>query len=172
MARFIAWAQEAGAVLGRRRTLLTLTLSALAAGLAVWWTFGSFNVLLQALVAALAAALLTVFFVWVESGWLIPDAMLVTGDSPPFDDPAVGAAGDLAFAKKIRVRAMTNEPLVGCRVTRMDAPGAAETLGGLVTLEWVPDGLEEVSLSPDDDGHYVLLPTGRFAAGTTTCSSR
>jgi hypothetical protein len=158
VARFMVWARESGAVLGVRRTIVTIALSAVAAGLAVWWTFSNFNVVVQALVAALVAGLLTVFFVWVESGWLVPDAVLVTGHGPPFDDPALGAPGELAFAKKIRVRAMTNEPLVGCRVTMTNVPG------GPVTLGWA-DGGEEVSLRPGDDGQYVLLPTGRFPAG-------
>jgi hypothetical protein len=36
VARFMVWAREAGAVLGARRTIVTVALSALAAGLAVW----------------------------------------------------------------------------------------------------------------------------------------
>src|SRR6202040_1714779 len=104
------------------------------------------------------AGLLTVFFVWVESGWLVPDAVLGNGHSAHFDDPPLGAAGEIGFAKKIRLRALSKEPLVGCRVTMTNAPG------GSVPLGWA-DGGEEISLRPGDDGQYVLLPTGRFPAG-------
>ena len=146
-------------MLGRRRTVVTALLSALAAGLAIWWSFGGFPIVVQALVGVLIAALLTIFFMWVVSGWLAPDAMLLTGAGPPFDDPAVASDGEFAFAKKIRVRAMTNEPLEACRVT-MTRPG-----DGPVTLGWTPDGREEDVLAPGEDEHYVLLPTSRFPVG-------
>ena len=155
----MVWFRPAASLLGTRRTVVTALLSAAAAGLAIWWSFGGFTIPVQALVAVLIAVLLTVFFMWVLSGWLAPDAMLVTGAGPPFDDPALASTGDLAFAKKIRVQAMTNEPLESCRVTMTDPGGSAVTLG------WVPDGREEDRLVPGDEEHYVVLPTGRFPVG-------
>jgi len=60
-------------VVGSTRTAVIVVLSAVAAGLAVWITLGTSNVLEQAVIALAAFALITVFFLYVVSGWLQPE---------------------------------------------------------------------------------------------------
>jgi hypothetical protein len=157
--RFLAWLRESASILGRRRTSVTVALSAVAAGVAVWWSLGGLPIVVQALSGVVITGGMSVFFLWVVGGWLVPEAMLVTGAGLPFDDPEYATTTELGYAKKIRVRAMTSERLEACRVTMTDAPGGAITLG------WLPDGGEEFSLPPGDEHHYVLFPTGILPVG-------
>ena len=69
MARLREWA----VVIGSARTAVILVVSALAAGLAVWIALGDANIFVQAVVALACACLLTVFFLYVVSGYLQPD---------------------------------------------------------------------------------------------------
>jgi hypothetical protein len=68
--RFAAWFRSSTSILGPRRTLVTLLLSAIAAGIAVWWSLGGVPLVLQVLAGLVITAGLMVFFVWVEADWL------------------------------------------------------------------------------------------------------
>jgi len=68
--RFAAWLRASTSILGPRRTMVTLILSAIAAGIAVWWSLGGVPLVLQVLAGLVITAGLMLFFVWVESDWL------------------------------------------------------------------------------------------------------
>jgi len=72
--------REWAVVIGSTRTAVILVVSAAAAGLAVWITLGNSNVVVQAFVALVCACLLTVFFLYVVSGYMQPEP---TGDGEP-----------------------------------------------------------------------------------------
>jgi hypothetical protein len=68
--RFAAWLRTSTSILGHRRTMVTLILSAIAAGIAVWWSLGGVPLVLQVVAGLVITAGLMVFFVWVEVDWL------------------------------------------------------------------------------------------------------
>jgi hypothetical protein len=68
--RFAAWLRSSTSILGPRRTMVTLILSAIAAGIAVWWSLGGVPLVLQVLAGLVITGGLMVFFVWVEADWL------------------------------------------------------------------------------------------------------
>ncbi len=78
MTRFVTWLRASSATLGTRRSWVTLGLSGIAAGFAVWWSLSGYAVVVQVLVGLMITAALMVFFVGVVAGWLRDDG----GESP------------------------------------------------------------------------------------------
>jgi hypothetical protein len=69
----VARLREWAVVIGSTRTAVILIVSVVAAGVTVWFTLGNSNIAVQALVALASACVLTVFFLYVVSGYLQPD---------------------------------------------------------------------------------------------------